>query len=147
MKRRLRFAVPAYLLLEIFLTLEIASRLGAGPTLVLLLLGAVAGIAVLRTERLSILARLRQAVASGEPLLSGVFDGALCAVAGVLLIIPGFISDAAAAGLLIPRVRQWLVRRLSASLGHVPEAGPAVIEGDYRRVDETALPKPKRAPW
>jgi len=53
MKRGLRFALPAYLLLEAVLTIEIASRLGTGPTLLLLLLGAVAGIAALRAERLS----------------------------------------------------------------------------------------------
>jgi UPF0716 protein FxsA len=146
MKRALRSALPAYLLLEAFLTLEIAARLGVAPTLLLLLLGAAAGIAVLRTKRLSIFARLRQSIASGEPMLPGVLDGALCGVAGILLIVPGFISDAAAAGLLIPRMRHWLVRRLSSAVGHIPEAGPLVIEGNYRRLDATALPEQKREP-
>jgi UPF0716 protein FxsA len=151
MKRALRFAlsrfvIPAYLALEVFVTLEVASRLGAGPTLLALLLGAAAGIAVLRTQRLSTLARLRQTIAAGEPMLPGLLDGALRAMAGVLLIIPGFISDAAAAGLLVPRLRQRLVRRLSAGLGHVPQAGPVAIEGDYRKVDETALPEPNENP-
>ena len=140
----MRFAVAAYLLLEAFLTLAIASRLGAAPSLLLLLLGAVAGIAILRRETLTILARLRRTIAAGEPILTEALDGALCAIAGVLLIIPGFISDAAAAGLLIPRVRQFLIRRLSAAFGHRRDAGAVVIEGDYRSIDDRALPEPKQ---
>ena len=67
MTRLLRFGLPAYLLLEAYVTLEIAARLGGGRTLLLLLLGVMAGFAILRREQLSILGRLRSAAASGEP--------------------------------------------------------------------------------
>ena len=69
--RILRLAPPAYLLIEAFLTLTIGSWLGPGPTLLLLALGAAAGIAVLRTEQFSLLSRLRQSLAAGEPLVPG----------------------------------------------------------------------------
>ncbi len=143
-KRRLRLALLAYLLLEGYATLAVASWLGPGPTLLLLLLGAAAGGAVLRTAQFSLLPQLRRGLATGEPILPALLGGALRAAAGILLIIPGFISDLMAAGLLIPPLRRRLIRRLSA--GRDGGTGPAVIEGDYRRVDDAVLPEPRRDP-
>ena len=145
MKRMLRFAIPAYLLLEAYATLTIASRLGPAATLLLLVLGAAAGVAVLRTAQFALLSRLRPILASGAPLLPELLDAALRAAAGFLLIIPGFVSDVIALGLLIPQLRQRLVRRLSAGSPADP-ASPVVIDGDYRRIDDPVLPAPKRGP-
>jgi UPF0716 protein FxsA len=142
-KRALRLAVPAYLLSEAFLTLRVASWLGAGTTFLLLILGAAAGIAVLRAEQFSLLSRLRRIIATDAPLVPGLLDGALRGVAGVLLIVPGFISDFVALGLLIPQLRRRLIHYLSARLGAEPTI-PVVIEGDYRRVDDMGLAAPKR---
>jgi len=142
MKRILRFALPAYLLLEAFLTLTLASWLGPEQTLLVLVLGVAAGIAVLRAEQFALLTRLSRILTSGEPPLGGLLDGALRGAAGVLLIVPGVISDLFALGLLIPPLRKLLVRRLSAVLGG-ETTGPPVIEGDYRRVDDPALPAPR----
>ena len=142
MKRILQLALPAYLLFEAFLTLTLASWLGPGLTLLLLVLGAAAGIAVLRTEKLALLTRLSRILTSGEPPLGGLLDGALRGAAGVLLIMPGVISDLAAAGLLIPALRKRLVRRVSTGLGG-ETAAPPVIEGNYRRIDDPALPAPR----
>jgi UPF0716 protein FxsA len=147
MTRTLRLAVPAYLLLEALVTLQIAASLGAVRTLLLLLLGVAAGIAVLWREQLSVLSRLRRAAASREAMLPALLDGAVRAVAGALLIIPGFVSDAAAlALLLVPGLRRRFVRWLAAALGH-SSTDPLVIEGDYRPVDDPALPATPRKPW
>ena len=101
--------------------------------------------AVLRTAQFALLSRLRPILASGAPLLPELLDAALRAAAGFLLIIPGFVSDVIALGLLIPQLRQRLVRRLSAGSPADP-ASPVVIDGDYRRIDDPALPAPKRGP-
>lgn len=146
MTRILRFALPAYLLLEVFVTLQVAERLGTGRTLLLLLLGVAGGLAVLRRERLSLLMGLRRAAASREPALPRLLDGAARVAAGILLIVPGFLSDAIALLLLVPPLRRRLVVRFSAAFAPGP-AGSVVIEGDYRRVDDPALPKTEREPW
>jgi UPF0716 protein FxsA len=127
------------LLLELSVTLEIAAWLGAGRTLLLLILVGILGIGVLRRERLTILSQLRRAASVQEVFVPGLPDRALRALAGLLLIIPGFVSDAAALVLLLPRPRQWLMRRFLANFTHGP-AGPTIIEGDFRRVDDPMLP-------
>jgi UPF0716 protein FxsA len=131
----LKLALTAYLLIEAFLALAVGSWLGPGPTLLLLALGAVAGIAVLRTEQLSLLSRLHHSLGQGEPLVPGLLDASLRGAAGLLLIIPGFVSDLAALGLLIPQLRRGVARRLCGWLDNEPAASVA-IEGDYRRVDD-----------
>ena len=131
----LKLALTAYLLIEAFLTLAVGSWLGPGPTLLLLALGAAAGIAVLRTAQFSLLSGLRPVLASGEPLVPELLDASLRGAAGLLLIIPGFVSDLAALGLLIPQLRRGIVRRLSGGLDNEPAAS-VVIEGDYRRIDD-----------
>ena len=131
----LKLALTAYLLIEAFLTLAVGSWLGPGPTLLLLALGAAAGISVLRTEQFSLLSGLRHSLAAGEPLVPGLLDASLRGAAGLLLIIPGFVSDLAALGLLIPQLRRGIVRRLCGWLDNEPAAS-VVIEGDYRRVDD-----------
>ena len=129
----LKLALTAYLLIEAFLALAVGSWLGPGPTLLLLALGAVVGIAVLRTEQFSLLSGLHHSLAAGEPLVPGLLDASLRGAAGLLLIIPGFVSDLAALGLLIPQLRRGIVRRLWGWLGTEPAAS-VVIEGSYRKV-------------
>jgi UPF0716 protein FxsA len=133
-EQMLKLALTAYLLIEAFLALAVGSWLGPGPTLLLLALGAAAGISVVRTEQFSLLSGLHHSLAAGEPLVPGLLDASLRGAAGLLLIIPGFVSDLAALGLLIPQLRRGIVRRLLGWLDNEPAAS-VVIEGDYRRVD------------
>jgi len=133
-----RFALGAYLLLEIWAMLQVAAWLGAARTLLLLILGVLAGIAVLRGEKLAILSRLRHPGTLRDGLIPSLPDRALRAAAGLLLIVPGFISNVAALILLVPRARQWLIRRWAARFGG--NAGRlTIIESEFHRVDDPRL--------
>lgn len=134
MKPGFRLALGAYLLLEIWATLEIAAWLGAARTVLLLILGILAGIVVLRREKLAVVAHFRHASGPRQPFIPSLPDRALRAAAGLLLIVPGFVSDAAALILLVPQLRRWLIRHWSARLSR--SAGVTVIEGEFHRLDE-----------
>jgi UPF0716 protein FxsA len=138
----LKLVLTAYLLIEAFLALAVGSWLGPGPTLLLLALGAAAGISVLRTEQFSLLSERHHSLAAGQPLVPGLLDASLRGAAGLLLIIPGFVSDLAALGLLIPQLRRCIVRHLRGWLD-TKMAASVVIEGDYRRVDDP-MPAPRK---
>ncbi len=143
MKAVLALGFLGYPLAELLLLLQVASWLGALPTFGLLLLGIAAGVGLLRGQRLSTLARLRRGFASAAPLLPELLDGALRASAALLLIFPGFISDVAAVVLLIPAARARLVRRISSAAAARPSA-VVVIDGEFRRLDDPAVAKPRR---
>jgi UPF0716 protein FxsA len=141
----MRIALGGYLLVEISVTLEIAAWLSPGRTLLLLILGALAGIAVLRRERGVFLSQLSRPDTLYGVFLQGLPERALRALAGLLLIVPGFFSDAAALILLIPQSRQWLIRRFATRWAQ-HSADPTIIDGEFRRVDDTLLPEHKHGP-
>jgi UPF0716 protein FxsA len=76
-----------------------------------------------------------------------LFDGACVLAAGLLLILPGFLSDIVAGVLLLPPVRRLLYNALArrARVTTGPRDGergppprgphPAVIEGEYEEVE------------
>jgi UPF0716 protein FxsA len=93
------------------------------------------GLAILRRLGLSAAVRLRQAVSrkasapaglSKEALLDGTLEG----VGGILLILPGFVSDLFGLALAAPSFRAWIAERLR--LGSRYAAGPALIELEPR---------------
>lgn len=72
-----------------------------GWVLLWLLLAAVAGVMLIRVERVAWRARLLFSIQSGAHPLASVFASGRMLIAGGLLIFPGFISDAIALGLLL----------------------------------------------
>lgn len=92
-------------LAEIAAFVVIGDQVGALNTVLLVIASGLAGVAILRRQGL---AALRSARAEGPPAAGQVLDGLAVAVAGVLLLLPGFLSDALALALLVPGVRRGL---------------------------------------
>ncbi len=141
-------------LLEIFLLIRIGAQIGALATIAWLLLAGVLGVLVLRLQGVLTVLQAREMMARGEAPAAALGHGVLLALAGILLIIPGFISDIVAFLLLIPALRGWLLgrwaRRIQVSThytgriyegevapdhGETPQPG-RTLEGDYTRKDD-----------
>src|SRR5512147_2531508 len=104
-----------------------ASVIG-GWVLLWLLLAAVAGITLIRLERVAWSARLLFSVQSGTHPLAALFASGRILLAGGLLVFPGFISDAMALVLLvIPGT--WSARKRNP----LRAANDDVLEGEFRR--------------
>jgi UPF0716 protein FxsA len=133
-------------LLEIALFIEVGGRLGLGPTLALIVLSAVIGALVVRRQGIGVLMRARRQLAEGTLPVAEAFEGLCLVIAGALLVLPGFFSDAIGALLLIPALRRALYRqvrrRLEPQLSQRPDdlsRGPAsgpTIEGDFEEVED-----------
>ena len=69
--------------------------------------------------------------------LLGHGGGALLLIAGLMLLLPGFITDALGFLLLIPPLRRRLILRFVRAVPVHPRPGqgpgPRVIEGEFRR--------------
>lgn len=78
-----------------------AADIIGGWVLLWLLLAAVAGVMLIRVERVAWGARLLFSVQSGTHPLSALFASGRILLAGGLLVFPGFISDAIALMLLL----------------------------------------------
>jgi UPF0716 protein FxsA len=123
--------------------------IGLWPTLALIAASMVTGIVILRRRGFATLELAQKSLAKRESPLPPLLHGLTIAVAGALLVIPGFVTDIAALLLLTPAVRGALGRMLWAALmrsGSVTvwasrgERGTEVIEGEFREVKE----EPKR---
>ncbi|MBB4265173.1 FxsA family protein [Roseospira visakhapatnamensis] len=102
-------------ILEIAVLLKVGGLIGLMPTLVLVVLTAVIGTALLRAQGLSTLNRARESLNRGEAPVRAVFDGACLLVGGALLLTPGFVTDTLGFLLLVPPVRAALLRSLTRS--------------------------------
>ncbi|WP_100488847.1 FxsA family protein [Sporolactobacillus pectinivorans] len=113
---RLRIALIVffiYLLAEISLLIWVGRHFGALNTFLLLLISAVLGIWTVMKQGLSILRHIRDDLSMhiipGRPLL----DGLCLILGGLLLVIPGLISDAVGLLLLIPSLRGFMRKRIA----------------------------------
>ena len=110
-----------------------ASVIG-GWVLLWLLLAAIAGIMLIRLERVAWGARLLFSVQSGSHPLAALFASGRILLAGGLLVFPGFISDAMALVLLvIPGT--WAGRKRNP----LRAANDDVLEGEFRREPDDLL--------
>lgn len=105
-------------LLELFVFIEVGRTIGWLPAFVLLIGTCLFGIQTLRIEGRSALARVSVAMSERRAPGRAAIDGALGVLGGVLLAIPGFVTDAIGALLLLPAsrrlVRRWISRHYAA---------------------------------
>jgi UPF0716 protein FxsA len=136
--------VPLFLLLfvgiplvELYLLIEVGSEIGAIPTIALSIFTAILGSLLVRLQGFSVLLRVRTLMARGETPALEVLNGALLLIAGLMLLLPGFLTDSLGFLLLIPPLRKALILRFVRLVpdGSAPTDGPAprVIEGEFRR--------------
>lgn len=148
-------ALVAVPLAEIALFVVLGGRIGLWPTLALIVLTALIGAWMLRLQGFAVLARAQRQLAEGTLPVTEVFEGLCLLVAGVLLLTPGFLTDAVGALLLLRPVRLMLYRRVSRHLEvHAGGAGPRggdpragagpIIDADFEEI-EPGAPEPPTA--
>jgi UPF0716 protein FxsA len=103
-------------LIEIYLLIEVGGWIGTWPTVGLVVLTAVIGTALLRQQGLAILARAQAEMNHKRLPVRELFDGVCLVFGGVLLLTPGFLTDALGFALLIPPLRAVLGLGVLAAL-------------------------------
>lgn len=101
--------------LELTVMIEVGSVIGALPTVGLLILTAVLGSSLVRSEGIKTLFNAQQKMQQGEMPGREVMGGMMLALAGLLLIIPGFVTDFFGILLLQPWLRNKLAEKLIGS--------------------------------
>lgn len=138
--RPLLIILALFPFVEIGLLSRLMGAMGIFPTLGLLLMSGIAGMAIIRHQGISALTRVQQALAHGELPAREVASSGIATLGGLLLLIPGILSDILALPCLIPTLRLRLADRLIAKRFIVPtpvhrSREDSVIEGEFRRDD------------
>lgn len=104
-------------LIEIAFFVVIGQAVGLWPTLFGVLVTAIAGSVLLRHQGVQLWSQIRTSVNRGELPARALADAMMVAIAGVLMITPGYFTDLLGVLLLIPPVRDviyaYLKRRVT----------------------------------
>lgn len=121
---------------EIFLLVELANRYGWWLLVYLVVIGYL-GLQLVRGEKLMMSAKMMQSLAAGGNPVKTLLGSARNMVAGVLLMIPGVITDVIAVILLlIPFGKPTLETSPNQPYQRTKAANDDVIEGEYTEIKE-----------
>ena len=81
-------------IIEITLFVQIGGAIGLGWTLLVILATAMLGARAIRRQGIDALARAQAQMATGKPPVGEIVHGVLILMAGILLLTPGFMTDA-----------------------------------------------------
>ena len=103
-------------IIEIYLLIEIGSMFGALTAVALVILTGFLGAFLARMQGLQTLYRIQESLREGRMPSGELLDALLIGIAGLVLLTPGFLTDAAGFLLLIPATRNaiknWLRRQI-----------------------------------
>ena len=109
-------------IVEIALFIQVGGLIGLWPTIGLVVLSAVVGSWLMRSQGRAVLTDLQQAFRDFRDPTAPLAHGALILLAGALMVTPGFFTDTAGLLLLVPAVRRWVISRLGRRM-RVTSAG------------------------
>ena len=93
-------------LIELWVLYLLGTRIGWGPTIVLVFVTGVIGASLARAQGLQTIAAIQRDMAAGVMPAPRLMDGVMILLAGAMLVTPGVLTDAAGFLLLIPATRQ-----------------------------------------
>jgi UPF0716 protein FxsA len=151
-------AIP---LIEIGLFIQVGGLIGLWPTLGIVVLTAIIGTALVRAQGILALSQLRSSFSELRDPTEPLAHGAMILIAGVLLLTPGFFTDAVGFALLIPPVRSAVYRYVRARVtvqsfemgGDVRPGArrgpvePGVIDGEFTEVTPSKQPTHGDSGW
>ncbi|MEN8894771.1 MAG: FxsA family protein [Yoonia sp.] len=153
----LLFAFIAVPLIEIALFIQVGGFIGLWPTLLIVLVTAVLGSWLVRSQGAREISRLQGAFSDLRDPTEPLANGAMILFAGALLLTPGFFTDAVGFGLLFPPFRaatfKWAKTKVKVQQFSMGE-GPArphrrddrVIDGEFEDVS-TKRPTHEPSKW
>ena len=147
---RLLFLLLVVGLAEAALLFWLVQEAGFFTTIAIVLVAGLAGAALAKRQGFRAWSAIRADLTAGHPPADSVIDGLMILVAGLLLALPGLITDIVAILFLIPRVRARLRRPLLSYLGRrislrfrgfaARASGRGqVIEAEFRRADAPVI--------
>ena len=146
-------------IVEIYVIVQVGQEIGAGPTVVLLLIESAIGAWLVKHEGSRAWTALKGAVETGRLPSRELADAALVLVGGTLLLTPGFVTDVFGFFLILPPTRRlarralgWFVaRRASRLVGArmpsprtTPGSGSRTVPGEVVRDEPPRDDDPRR---
>jgi len=99
-------------LLEIYVLVSVGESIGGLSTILLVIITALIGSTLLKQQGWSTMAKAQNAMANGQTPAFEMMEGVVILISGVLLLTPGFITDAVGLLGLMPWSRAYFIDRI-----------------------------------
>ena len=123
-------------IVEIYLLIKIGSQIGAMSTILLIFTTAVIGIYYAKYEGLNTLKSGFTQLSKNQTPAYEVISGAAIAFAALLLITPGFVTDALGFLLIFPFSRRLIFNKLAKKFKPNTQEKNNFIDGDFEDIDD-----------
>jgi len=124
--------------IEIAIFIIVGQLIGLWPTLAGVVITALLGSVIIRMQGLSLIKEIKGLMAAGKLPARQIADGLILAIAGALLLTPGYFTDTIGFLLLVPPIRtliyQAIKKRISVT-GGFDSTGGFSMYGDMADFD------------
>jgi len=103
-------------IIEIAVIMQVGALLGIWPTVAIVIFTAWFGAKKVREQGLATLTSVQTKMAQGEMPSDEIIAGLMLLIAGVLLLTPGFVTDAFGIALLFEPVRQYIAHAVRSKI-------------------------------
>tara|TARA_B100000989_G_scaffold285606_1_gene253480 strand:+ start:2109 stop:2576 length:468 start_codon:yes stop_codon:yes gene_type:complete len=110
------FTVPV---IEIVLFIKVGSAIGLIPTVLVILITALAGTFFVKQQASQLFDLFKRKAGNLEDPSEPIGHGVLVLFAGALLLTPGFFTDVFGFLLLVPNFRYWVFRKIEKRFIHI----------------------------
>jgi UPF0716 protein FxsA len=115
----MRYLLPTFIVLpvlEMYVLIKVGGNIGALNTILLVLLTALIGVALLRIQGFRTLMNVRNKLGMAQLPAEEIITGIFLAIGGALLLTPGFITDTFGFLCLTPITRRFLLKTFLSNL-------------------------------
>ena len=133
-------------LVEIYLFISVGGLIGALPTVLLIIVTALLGVKLLRSQGLHAMSKFQQEISAGQLPAITMLEGIALIFGGALLLTPGFLTDTIGFLCLIPFTRKafiiWLVKNIKLkssgpyASSYAKYRDSSIIEGEFKKSDK-----------
>jgi len=103
-------------LIEVLLLLEVGSAIGTLNTILLIVLTGILGAYLMRLQGFAVLRKIQRDIGQGIPPANHIVQGGIILAGGILLLTPGFFTDAIGFLLLIPQSRRYILQKIQQAI-------------------------------
>ena len=128
----LLFFIISVPIIEIYLFIEIGSKIGGVLTILLILSTAFIGLIYVRYEGFNTLRSAIGQLVKNEIPLFEIISGAALVIGAFLLLLPGFLTDTLGFLFIFPITRKIIFKKLSSKYKEKNK----FIDGEYKDLDD-----------
>jgi len=139
--------------IEIALFIQVGGFIGLWPTLLIVIVTAIAGTYLVRSQGRLALSQLQHSFSDMKDPTEPLVHGAMILFSGALLLTPGFFTDFIGFALLVPGVRTYVFRAVRARINiqsfaagaaqqpQHPQQDRDIIDGEFTELPDDDAPR------